>query len=324
MLGVGRSGACGRSEPPPAGAMVTGTPAQVAAGGDLDARERDAWVVLDGVHGVGPVSFARLIGAFGDAQAVLRVATARRGPSRLVAASAGPDGGSPSLSIAIARSVSDAARAPERYLDPLRASGVRALTLADGDYPGRLRRIELPPPVLYVAGSAEALDRAHAVAVVGTRRPTAVGRATSGRIADAIAGLGATVVSGLALGIDAAAHQAALRAGGITVAVIGGGHGRLYPAGHRGLARAIVRARRRGHQRVPARDDAQPRHVPAPEPDHQRARRCDRGGRGRRAKRRAHDGRVGARAGPRAPHRPRSARRSGRRRLPRLPPRGGT
>ena len=78
------------------------------------------------------------------------------------------------------------------------------------------------------------------VAIVGTRRPTAVGRATSGRIADAIAGLDVTVVSGLALGIDAAAHAATLRAGGPTVAVIGGGHLRLYPASHRGLARAIV------------------------------------------------------------------------------------
>jgi DNA processing protein len=228
MLGVGRSGACGRSE---AG----------AAGGNLEALERNAWVVLDGVHGVGPVSFARLIGAFGDARGVLRVATGPRGPSQLVAASAGPDGGSPSLSLAIARSIAAAAREPDRWLDPLRESGVRAVTLADGDYPGRLRRIELPPPVLYVVGSAAALDRARAVAVVGTRRPTAVGRATSGRIADAIASLGATVVSGLALGIDAAAHQAALRAGGITVAVIGGGHARLYPAAHRGLARAIVR-----------------------------------------------------------------------------------
>ncbi len=209
--------------------------------GALDDRERDAWVVLDGVQGVGPVSFARLIYALGDASAILRIATGPSGPSRLVAASAGPDGGSPSLSPLIARSIADAAFAPERHLEPLRTNGVRALTLADADYPARLRRIELPPPVLYLAGAAAALDRTHAVAIVGTRRPTAIGRATSGQISDAIAGLGATVVSGLALGIDAAAHAAALRAGGITVAVIGGGHGRLYPAAHRGLARAIVR-----------------------------------------------------------------------------------
>ena len=200
MLGVGRAGACGRAEAPPAGATVADTFGWPGAAGDLDARERDAWVVLDSVQGVGPVSFARLIGAFGDARAVLRAATGPRGPSLLVAASAGPEGGSPSLSLAIAGAIAAAAREPDRCLDPLCESGVRALTLADADYPARLRRIDLPPPVLYVAGSAEALDRAHAVAIVGTRRPTAVGRATSGRIADAIAGLGATVVSGLALG----------------------------------------------------------------------------------------------------------------------------
>jgi DNA processing protein len=82
--------------------------------------------------------------------------------------------------------------------------------------------------------------REHSIAIVGTRRPTTVGRATAGRIADAVGGLGATIVSGLALGIDAAAHAAAVRLGTPTVAVIGGGHERLYPAAHRGLARAIV------------------------------------------------------------------------------------
>jgi DNA processing protein len=78
------------------------------------------------------------------------------------------------------------------------------------------------------------------VAIVGTRRPTEAGRATAARIGDAVAALGATVVSGLALGIDGAAHTAAVQAGRPTVAVIGGGHERLYPAAHRALARAIV------------------------------------------------------------------------------------
>jgi DNA processing protein len=117
---------------------------------------------------------------------------------------------------------------------------VGVLVLADDAYPSRLRRIGLPPPVLYVRGSVAALDRPRAVAIVGTRRPTEVGRGTAGRIADAVAGLGATVVSGLALGVDAAAHAAAVRGGHPTVAVIGGGHDRLYPASHRGLVQRIV------------------------------------------------------------------------------------
>jgi DNA processing protein len=114
------------------------------------------------------------------------------------------------------------------------------LTLADEAYPSRLRLIDLPPPVLYLNGDAGSLDPARSVAIVGTRRPTAAGRATAGRIADGVAALGATVVSGLALGIDGAAHAAAVRAGTPTVAVIGGGHERLYPSAHRALARAIT------------------------------------------------------------------------------------
>ena len=247
MLGVGREGAWRRSEAPIGGGeavervVMTDVVTHVRHASPDDA-EREAWVVLDSVHGVGPVSFARLIEAFGDAGSVLRSATRRRGSSLLVAATTPVDGGQPSLAPDAAREVVEAARDRQARVAPLRRAGVVALTLGDPGYPGRLRQIALPPPVLYLKGPREALDRSHAVAVVGTRRPTAVGRATSARIADAIAGLGATVVSGLALGIDAAAHTAALRAGGTTVAVIGGGHAHLYPAGHRGLARSIVAA----------------------------------------------------------------------------------
>ena len=133
-----------------------------------------------------------------------------------------------------------AAGAPERHLDPVRRSGVTVLTLADEAYPSRLRSIDLPPPVLYLHGDPAALDRSRSVAIVGTRRPTEAGRATAGHIADGVAALGATVVSGLALGIDGAAHAAAVRAGAPTVAVIGGGHERLYPSAHRALARSIA------------------------------------------------------------------------------------
>ncbi len=248
MLGVGRGGTGCRAE----GAVAGGGPAR-----DRDPRdaatdamevpawriadeERDAWVVLDSVRGVGPVSFARLVAALGDVRNVLRLACAPGGPARLVAASAGHDDGTPSLSPPVARLIAEAAECPERSLEPVRRAGVRVVTLADGAYPPRLRRIELPPPVLFVRGAPEALDRLRAVAIVGTRRPTTVGRATAGRIADAVSALGATVVSGLALGIDAAAHAAAVRADRPTIAVLGGGHGHLYPAGHRGLAASIV------------------------------------------------------------------------------------
>jgi DNA processing protein len=228
MLGVGPLGPLGRD----AGDGVVG------GGASGDVSERDAWVVLASVDGVGPVSFGRLVARFGSARAVLAEA---RGPDavwRLVGATADDDGPT-TLGPEAAAALVEAASKPARALEPVRRAGLGVLTLIDEAYPSRLRMIELPPPVLFVRGDPAALERERAVAVVGTRRPTEVGRATAGRIADAIALLGATIVSGLALGVDGAAHAAAVRAGTPTVAVIGGGHERLYPAAHRGLARAI-------------------------------------------------------------------------------------
>ncbi len=229
MLGVGRGGPLGRTEA-----------AEIGGAGAPDDDERDAWIVLNGVTGVGPVSFGRLVLAFGTATAVMAAARGPGAIGRLVAASCGPDGGAPALAPGPASGIVTAARDPSPWLVPVRRAGVSVVTLADEAYPGRLRMVDLPPPVLFLHGDPAALDRPRSVAIVGTRRPTSVGRATAGRIADAVSGLGATIVSGLALGIDAAAHVAAVRLGTPTVAVIGGGHERLYPASHRGLARAIV------------------------------------------------------------------------------------
>lgn len=251
MLGVGRLGPLGRADGVEAGSVqrpVVTTGAGEAAGslegtgpvGSLDAVERDAWIVLTGVAGVGPVSFGRLITAFGSAAAVLAVARRSGAIATLVAATGSPDGGGPTLGRSAAAGVVASALDPSPLLIPIRRSGVGVLTLADEAYPRRLRRVDLPPPVLFLHGDPASLDLPRAVAIVGTRRPTTVGRETAGRIADAVAGMGASIVSGLAMGIDGTAHAAAVRLGTPTIAVIGGGHERLYPAGHRGLARAIV------------------------------------------------------------------------------------
>ena len=239
MLGVGRLGPCVAAEAAANGPRSVATPPPARPGA---LQERDAWAVLAGVEGVGPVTFGRLVGRYGSAAAALDVAGRSGGIRDLVEATTGPDGGTPTLTVASALLVRAAAADPDRHLQPIRRSGVGVLTLADEAYPARLRCIELPPPVLFVLGDIAALDRDRSVAVVGTRRPTAVGRATADRIADAVAARGATIVSGLALGIDGAAHAAALRAATPTVAVIGGGHRRLYPSAHRGLATAIVRS----------------------------------------------------------------------------------
>ncbi len=248
MLGIGRLGPLGRMDPAevggahgePWGVTADGGEGPTARAGTVDGVERDAWIVLAGVTGVGPVSFARLLAAFGSATAVMARARRAGAVAALVAATASRDGGSPTLVPSSAAEIVSAAEDATVFLAPVRRSGVEVITLADEVYPERLRRIELPPPVLFLHGDPAALERERSVAIVGTRRPTTVGRATAGRIAEAVGGMGATIVSGLALGIDAAAHAAAVRLGTPTVAVIGGGHERLYPAAHRGLARAIV------------------------------------------------------------------------------------
>ena len=170
------------------------------------------------------------------------LAAATGSAAALVAATGDPDGGSPTLTTAAAAGIRAAAARPDLALEPVRRSGVRVITLADEGYPSRLRLIELPPPVLFLAGDPAALDRPRrspSSARDGPPRPD--GRPPGGS-RTASPALGATVVSGLALGIDGAAHAAAVRAGTPTVAVIGGGHERLYPAAHRVLARAIAGA----------------------------------------------------------------------------------
>jgi DNA processing protein len=117
--------------------------------------------------------------------------------------------------------------------------GVRILTVLDSEYPAVLKEIHSPPLALYVRGALESRDR-HAVAVVGTRHPTHYGMETAGKLAFLLAQAGYTVVSGLALGIDTAAHEGALKAKGRTLAVIGGGMEKLYPPSNAKLADAIA------------------------------------------------------------------------------------
>lgn len=116
--------------------------------------------------------------------------------------------------------------------------GLQVLTWESEGYPALLKAIDQPPPLLYVDG-ALVPDDAWAVAVVGTRDPSAYGLRVAQRFAAGLAENSVTVVSGLALGIDGTAHRAALEAGGRTVAVLGCGLDEIYPARHRALAEAI-------------------------------------------------------------------------------------
>ncbi len=123
-------------------------------------------------------------------------------------------------------------------MSKIKNKGIKILTWDDADYPRRLKEINQPPPVLFVSGSINVEDD-WAVAVVGTRRVTPYGRQVASEIARYLAQNGVTVVSGLARGVDAIAHQSALQAGGRTIAVLGNGVDIVYPPEHTRLAQEI-------------------------------------------------------------------------------------
>ena len=209
---------------------------------DPYAPERDAWAVLAAVRGLGPIGFAALLAHFGLAQTVLAVAAEPGGVARLAATPPIDAGGrAQPVHDTVAAAIAEIVPQRDRIVARLGALHVRVVTVEEPEYPARLAGVAMPPHVLYVRGRVDALSRLRAVAVVGTRRATGAGRTTAGRIATALVAAEATVVSGLAFGIDGAAHEATVR-GGTTIAVIGGGHATLGPSGHIRLAEAILAA----------------------------------------------------------------------------------
>jgi DNA processing protein len=125
-------------------------------------------------------------------------------------------------------------------IEQWRAEGMRLLTVLDDDYPENLRGVHDRPPLIFVAGELRHED-AHSVAVVGSRQATDRGRAIAGKIAEHLVDRGFTVASGLAAGIDTAAHTAALACKGRTFAVIGTGLRRAYPPQNAPLQRRLIR-----------------------------------------------------------------------------------
>ncbi len=240
MLGVGATG--------PTSGASEGPPSQSRSERPVVAPdERDAWTVLAGVRGLGPVAFGALLGRYGSGLAILREASSPGGPARIAATPLDhmADGfelaGSPAR-LAVAQAIADAAQRAAATVARVHELGLKVVTMEDPAYPLRLAAVEMPPHVLYVLGDPTALSARAAIAIVGTRRPTDSGRAIAARIAANVAGAGASVVSGLAVGIDGAAHAAAVHAGGTTVAVIGSGHAVLHPQAHSRLAASIVAA----------------------------------------------------------------------------------
>ena len=184
------------------------------------------WLTLKAVPGIGNLLFKRLLDRFGT-------------PDRVLAAPLPALTGVEGVTEPLARRIS---RPPGegvfRELDRLAGSGFRMAVLTDGEYPPLLREIPDPPPFLYVSGRLIP-ESAH-LAVVGSRHPTAYGEATAHGLGADLAEMGFVVVSGMALGIDAAAHRGALSAGGATTAVLGSGLARIYPPENRRLFHRIA------------------------------------------------------------------------------------
>ncbi len=130
-------------------------------------------------------------------------------------------------------------KAAEQELDKVRLQGAGLLAWDEPEYPALLKEIYDPPVLLYVRGEVAALSTT-AMAMVGARSPSPYGRQIAERLAEDLAARGLTIVSGLARGIDAAAHRGALRADGRTLAVLGGGLLNLYPPEHRQLADEVI------------------------------------------------------------------------------------
>lgn len=186
------------------------------------------WVGFNFVKGIGSVRMRALLDLFGDAR------TAWQAPvSDLQRAGLGPKTLETLVKVRTAKNL-------DQVWEQLQAHNIKVYTWEDENYPHHLMEASQPPPVLYVRGCLVPEDD-WAISIVGTRRITAYGRQVTDDAAARLSTSGVTIVSGLARGVDAVAHQAALRSGGRTLAVLGCGIDRVYPPEHQRLAEQIIK-----------------------------------------------------------------------------------
>ncbi len=190
---------------------------------------RAYWVGFNRVKGIGAVRFRALLDFFGSAE------LAWQAPAEAYLQAG--------LSAKVVENLLNTRQSVDlaAYWEKIQAAGIAVLTWEDAEYPRRLREVDQSPPVLYLRGEISLADE-WAVAIVGTRGVSAYGRQAAQDLAACLAQNGITVVSGLARGVDGEAHNAALEAGGRTLAVLGCGVDRIYPPEHRKLAERILRS----------------------------------------------------------------------------------
>lgn len=205
---------CRRSGEPPRHHCYT------AAAMNAFAPDVDALLRLSLIPGLGPVRISRLIDHFGAADAVLDASEDLLQRVR---------GVGPQLARTIIAERAASAERVARELDRARELGVELIPIGDGRYPSLLHAIPNPPPILYVRGAIDVEQDRYPIAMVGSRACTSYGIEQTERFAGLLASSGLTIVSGGARGIDTAAHRAALRMNGRTIAVLGCGLARCYP-----------------------------------------------------------------------------------------------
>jgi DNA processing protein len=191
-----------------------------------DISEKTLWISLSTVHGLGAQTFCLLLKTFGN-------------PANIYAATTNQlkEVVSDKIASAIAQGINEQAIAEASQW--LSHANNHLVTLADPHYPKALLEIADPPPFLYAKGNLRLLNQAN-IAIVGSRSASVQGEKNAEAFAHDLCGYGLCIVSGLALGIDAAAHRGALKANGATIAVVGTGLDIVYPAKHRDLAHQIV------------------------------------------------------------------------------------
>ncbi|MCM8536844.1 MAG: DNA-processing protein DprA [Lentisphaeraceae bacterium] len=193
-------------------------------------NERQALICLNLLSGVGPIKVTRLIESFGSALEIF---------NQNLRSLCAVDGIGPKLASGILSAPQKCDYLQEESL--AKNSGVEIITRFCPEYPDLLKYIPDPPIVLYVRGNSKILNEGHrAIAMVGSRRPTEYGIHMAELLSVSAASAGWMTVSGLAVGVDSAAHRSTLDAGGETVAVLGSGLGRLYPQENLSLARDIT------------------------------------------------------------------------------------
>ncbi|MHB1392418.1 MAG: DNA-processing protein DprA [Clostridia bacterium] len=193
-------------------------------------KDKKYWIWLSSIPGIGSKSSLNLINHFGSAENVYQCSF-----SELM--SSGRIREQTAKSIAEHRNIENI----DEYLKIVKENGIKVYTIHDNEYPENLKNIYDPPPVLYVKGELIAED-ALAVGIVGSRKASDYGLKAAQRIASRLAELGITIVSGMALGIDSAAHRGALRSKGRTIAVFGCGLKHVYPMTNYNLSNEILKS----------------------------------------------------------------------------------